>query len=82
MSGDIRASDMRIGLDFLQGLDTVTREHEGDRALADLTPELLQHQRLEIRLVVNEKDGSGHAACPSLESISWRSAEKSIGLVR
>ena len=46
------------------------REHEIHRALADLPPEFLQHQRLEIGLVVDDKDGRGHAACPSLESIS------------
>ena len=71
-----------MGLDLLQRLDPVMREDEIHRALADLPAEFLQHQSLEIGLVIDEEDGGGHAACPSLVSISWRSSAKSIGLVR
>ena len=56
-------------------------EHERHRAVADLPAEFLQHQSLEIGLVIDDEDGRGHAACPSLVSISWRSSAKSIGLV-
>jgi hypothetical protein len=49
--------------------------------LADLPTEFLQDQRLEIGLVIDNEDGRGHAACPSLVSISWHSTAKSIGLV-
>ena len=52
-----------------------------DRALADLPAEFLLDEGLEIGLVVDEQNGDAHAACPSLVSISWRSSEKSIGLV-
>ena len=73
---------MRMLLDRLQRLDAVTGEHESDRAVANLAAKLLQHQGLEIGLVVDDKDGGGHAACPSLVSISWRSSAKSIGFVK
>ena len=62
-------------------LETVMREHDLDRALADLPAEFLLDERLQIRLIVDEQNGDAHAACPSLVSISWRSSEKSIGLV-
>jgi len=39
-------------------------EHEAHLAGADLAPEFLQHQRLEIGLVIDEKDGHGHVAWP------------------
>ena len=73
--------DMRMVLDRLQRLDAVMGEHERHRAVANLPAEFLQHQRLEIGLVIDDEDGCGHAACPSLVSISWRSSAKSIGLV-
>ena len=68
--------------DRLQRLDAVMREDECHPTIADLLAEFLQHQRLEIGLVVDDKDGRGHAACPNLVSISWRSSAKSIGLVK
>ena len=71
-----------MGLDRGQRLDPVMGEHKIHRALADLPAEFLQHQSLEIGLVIDDEDGRGHAACPSLVSISWRSSAKSIGLVR
>lgn len=37
-------------------------EHEDHLTGADLAAEFLQHQRLEIGLVVDEKNGRGHAA--------------------
>ena len=74
--------DMRMRLDRGQRLDAVMGKHEGHRAVADLAAKLLQHQCLEIGLVVDDEDGGGHAACPSLVSISWRSSAKSIGLVK
>src|SRR5205809_8075248 len=73
---------MRMGLDRGQRLDAVTGKHETHRAFADLPAELLQHQSLEIGLIIDEEDGRSHAACPSLVSISWRNSAKSIGLVR
>ena len=48
---------------------------------ADLMPELLQDESLDIRLVVNDQDG-GHAARSTSVSISLRRITKSIGLVR
>ena len=74
--------DMRMLLDRLQRLDAVMGEHERHRAVADLPAEFLQDQSLEIGLVIDDEDGCGHAACPSLVSISWRSSAKSIGLVK
>src|SRR3954466_10802133 len=56
-------------------------EYECHPAVANLPAKFLQHQSLEIGLVVDDEDGRGHAACPSLVSISWRSSAKSIGLV-
>ncbi len=73
--------DMRMILDRLQRLDAVMGEHERHRAVADLPAEFLQHQSLEIGLVIDDEDGCSHAACPSRVSISWRSSAKSIGLV-
>ena len=61
---------MRIGIELLQRLDAVMGEHEIHRTVADLAAEFLQHQRLEIGLVIDDKDGRGHAECPSRESIS------------
>ena len=62
--------DIRMLLDRLQRLDAVMREYECDRAVADLPAELLQYQSLQIGLVIDDKDRCGHAACPSLVSIS------------
>ena len=63
---------LHVGLSpkWSQRLQPVMGEHEADRPLANLAAKLLQHQRFEIGLVVDDKDGCGHAACPSLESIS------------
>jgi len=36
-------------------------------------------QSLEIGLVIDDKDGSGHAACPSRVSIQRAAGPKSIG---
>lgn len=72
---------MGMQLERLQRVQAVTREHETDLPLANLPSEFLEHQPLEIRLVVDHEDGGGHAACSSLESIFRRSAEKSMGLV-
>ena len=82
LMSDTTMSTCRMLLDRLQRLDAVMGEHEADRAVANLLAEFLQHQSLEIGLVVDDKDGCGHAACPSLVSISWRSSAKSIGLVK
>src|ERR1700731_1035456 len=57
-------------------------EHELNRAVANLPAEFLQHQRLKIGLVIDDEDGCGHAACPSLVSISWRGRTKSVGFVK
>ena len=72
---------MRVLLDRGQRLDAVMGEYERHRAVADLAAEFLQHQSLEIGLVIDDEDGRGHAACPSRLSISRRSSAKSIGLV-
>ena len=64
-----------------QGFDAVAGEQEADGAVADLAAELLQDERLEVRLVVDDEDLRGHAARPTRVSISLRSAAKSIGLV-
>ncbi len=69
-------------LDRLQRLDPVVSEYEYHAALANLPAEFLQHQSLEIGLIVDDEDGRGHAACPSLVSISRRNSAKSIGLVK
>ena len=50
--------DMRILLERLQRLEAVMGEHEADRAVADLPAELLQDQRLEVWLVVDEREWS------------------------
>ncbi len=73
--------DLRMGLDRLQRLDAVAGKHEVHRAVANLLAELLQHQSLEIGLIIDDEDGRGHAAWPTRVSISWRSSAKSIGLV-
>src|SRR6476646_719360 len=57
------------------------REYERYRAVANLPAELLHYQNLQIGLVIDDKDRCGHAACPSLVSLSWRCSLKSIGLV-
>ena len=62
-------------------LDAVAGEHECNRSIADLPAKLLQYQRFEIGLVIDDKDGCSHAARPSRLSISWRSSAKSIGFV-
>ena len=82
LMSDTTMSTCGMSDDRLQRLDAVMGEYECDPAIADLLAEFLQHQRLEIGLVVDDKDGRGHAACPSLVSISWRSSAKSIGLVK
>ena len=64
-----------------QRLDAVAGEQKADLALADLAPEFLDQQGLQIRLVVDHEDAGGHAARPTRASISLRSSEKSIGLV-
>src|SRR5258708_14339205 len=69
-------------LDRRQRLDAVMGEHEGHRTVANLPAEFLQDQSLQIRLVIDEENGRGHAACSSLVSISWRNSAKSIGLVK
>ena len=74
--------DMRVIDDRLQRLDAVMGEYECHAAVADLLAKFLQHQRLKIGLVIDHKDRRGHAAFPSLVSISCRSSAKSIGLVR
>src|SRR5262249_14369807 len=74
--------DIRILFERLERLEAVMGKHDRDNALADLPAEFLQDQRLEVGLIVDEQDRRCHAACPSLVSISWRSAAKSIGLVR
>ena len=40
------------------------REHEADRAVADLAAEFLQDERLEVGLVVDDEDARRHAADP------------------
>ena len=74
--------DMRMLLDRGQRLDPVMGEHKRNRPITDPLAEFLQHQSLEIGLVVDDQDRCSHAACPSLVSISWRNSAKSIGLVR
>ena len=74
--------DIGMVLDRLQRLDAVMGEHELHRPVANLPAEFLQHQSLEIGLIVDKEDGCGHAACSSLVSISLRSRAKSIGLVK
>src|SRR5260370_8146603 len=69
-------------LDRRQRLDAVMGEHEGHRTVANLPAEFLQDQSLQIRLVIDEENGRGHAACSSLVSISCRNSAKSIGLVK
>ena len=83
LMSDTTMSTCGMGLDRLQRLDAVMGEHEIHRALADLPAEFLQHQRLEIGLVIDDEDGRGHAACPSLDiDLLAQQREKSIGLVR
>src|ERR1700732_2122053 len=72
---------MRMIFDRLQCLYAVVGKHEGDDAIANLLAEFLQDKSLKVRLIVDDEDGCGHAACPSRASISWRSSAKSIGLV-
>ena len=64
-----------------QGFDAVAGEQKADRAIPDLMPELLQDERLQVRLVVDDQDPRGHAARSTRVSISLRSVTKSIGLV-
>ena len=47
--------------ELVERLLAVQREQELELAAANLLPELLPDQRLEIRLVVNDKDLDGHA---------------------
>src|SRR5258706_14173702 len=68
-------------LDRLQRLDAVSGEYKRHRAVANLPAEFLQDQSLEIGLVIDDEDGSGHAACPSFVSMSCRSSAKSIDFV-
>src|ERR1700752_1937947 len=66
---------MRVRLERLQRLEPVMREHEADGTLADALAELLQHQRLEIGLVIDKQNGRRHAACPPpgmFCAASWR----------
>jgi hypothetical protein len=48
--------NMRMLLDRGQRLDAVMREHKFHHAVADLPAEFLQHQSLEIGLIVDEQD--------------------------
>lgn len=64
----------------IERLDSVAGEQEAHRPGADLAPELLQDQRLQIRLVVDEQDARAHPADPTRAWISLRSRAKSIGL--
>jgi hypothetical protein len=43
-------------------LDTVSGEQEGYCTVADLLAKLLQHESLKIRLIIDNKNGCGHAA--------------------
>ena len=56
-------------------------DHKLNDTISNLMPELLQDQRLQIRLVVNHQNPCGHAARSTRVSISLRSETKSIGLV-
>ena len=71
-----------IRLQHGQGFDTVAGEQKADVSVADLVPELLLDERLQVRLVVDNQDPCGHAARSTRVSISLRSAPKSIGLVK
>ena len=73
--------DAAIGLQGGQGLDAVAGEQKADRSVPDLVAELLQDERLQVRLVVNDQNLGGHAARSTRVSISPRSDTKSIGLV-
>ena len=47
--------DTAVRLERRQRFDAIAREHEADRSVPDLTPELLQDERLHVRLVVDHK---------------------------
>ena len=53
--------------------DAVAGEQEADRSVPDLVPKLLQDERLQIRLVVDNQNPCGHAARSTRVSISLRS---------
>ena len=57
-------------------------EQKADGSVANLVPELLLDERLQVRLVVDHQDSCGHAARSIRVSISLRSVPKSMGLVR
>ena len=73
--------DVAVRLQHGQGFDAVAGEQKADRSVADLVPELLQDESLQVRLVVDDQDPCGHAARSTRVSISLRSVAKSIGLV-
>ena len=73
--------DVAVRLQHGQRFDAVAGEQKADGAVADLVPELLQDERFQVRLVVDDQDPCGHAARSTRVSISLRSAPKSIGLV-
>jgi hypothetical protein len=52
--------DVRVGVELRERLDAVVREQEVVPAVANLTPELLLDEQLQIRLVVDDEDPSGH----------------------
>ena len=73
--------DVAVGLQHSQGLDAVAGEQKADGPVANLVPELLLDERLQVRLVVDNQDSCGHAVRSTRVSISLRSVPKSIGLV-
>ena len=54
--------DVAVGLQHGQGFDTVAGEKKADRPVANLVPELLLDERLQVRFIVDDKDSRGHAA--------------------
>ena len=48
--------DVAVGLERRQGFDAVTGEQKADGSIANLVPELLLDERLQIRLVVDDQD--------------------------
>ena len=65
-----------VRLQHGQGFDAVAGEQKADRAVTDLVAELLQDERLQVRLVVDDQDPCGHAARSTRVSISLRSIDE------
>ena len=69
-------------LEHGQGFNAVAGKLKSDRPVANLMPELLLDQPLQVRLIIDDENLRGHAAFPTRISISLRRLPKSIGLVR